>query len=263
MAPSKSKVPQFGAWESEDNVGYTVRFETVRKGNNPGGPIINPNELLANQVASSTPPPPPHQTKPKQKQPEFGAWDEEEEVPYTQYFENRGGKGKASPSEPQMNYNVAPTPPVKAAPGGEFRKADPRQGSTNTRSNDYHRPNNGGRGTNSVEPQGVKFVEPKQSPLHPAAAGRGRGTTPVGPRHRPQPTAGPSPGRAGGASVPVFGDWNNNPTQADGYTVVFNKLQEDKRNGNVPSVDTTPTRPHYTPSRPTKKQPGCMSWLFG
>ncbi|KAL8160601.1 hypothetical protein V2J09_002138, partial [Rumex salicifolius] len=201
---AQSKVPKFGAWESEEDMGYTVRFDTVRKGN-PGGPRTNPYDDI--------------QPKPKKKQPEFGAWEDgEEEVPYTQFFENKGKTKASPPREPQMSYNVGPIQPIKAVQGGDYRKGNP-----NTR------PTNAGE-SRAAASQGVKFVEAssKQSPLHPG----GRNAH-VAPRQRPQATA----------TVPVFGDWNTNPTQADGYTVVFKKLQEDKRNGNVSSVDTTPSRP--------------------
>ena len=40
-------VPQFGNWDSEDNVPYTVYFEKARKGKN-GGKMINPNDRMQN-----------------------------------------------------------------------------------------------------------------------------------------------------------------------------------------------------------------------
>jgi RPM1-interacting protein 4 len=44
MAQNRSHVPQFGNWENENNVPYTVYFEKARQGRTAGGKIINPND---------------------------------------------------------------------------------------------------------------------------------------------------------------------------------------------------------------------------
>jgi hypothetical protein len=32
-----------------------------------------------------------------------------------------------------------------------------------------------------------------------------------------------------GSAVPKFGDWDSNPASADGYTLIFNKVREEKQ----------------------------------
>ena len=32
-----------------------------------------------------------------------------------------------------------------------------------------------------------------------------------------------------GSAVPKFGDWDSNPVSADGYTIIFNKVREEKQ----------------------------------
>lgn len=51
------------------------------------------------------------------------------------------------------------------------------------------------------------------------------------------------------AAVPKFGDWDeSNPASADGFTDAFNKVREEKLNGNgMVSVATTPKQHKETP----------------
>ncbi|KAL8143803.1 hypothetical protein V2J09_016835, partial [Rumex salicifolius] len=127
IVQKQSKVPKFGSWENGE-VAYTACFEVARKGNG-GGPIVNPNDIQMNRdVPHSAPPPnrPKANPKPQQQQiqPKFGAWDEGDDVPYTQVFEYKGRK--ANPNEPQMNRDVGPTqqhpkpPPKQHQPPPKF-----------------------------------------------------------------------------------------------------------------------------------------------
>lgn len=49
-------VPQFGKWDTEGNVPYTVYFENARKGKN-GGKMINPNDVRQNPGMFAPPAP--------------------------------------------------------------------------------------------------------------------------------------------------------------------------------------------------------------
>ncbi|KAL8139128.1 hypothetical protein V2J09_005129 [Rumex salicifolius] len=295
-----SKVPQFGSWTVDDNIGYTAYFETARKGK-PGGPLVNPNDPQMNRDVPPPfrPTPQARPTKPESKQPKFGEWDEEEDVPYTAYFENPR-KGVTNPNDPQMNRDLAPPARPKEEPkqpkfgdwdAGEevpytaYFEVNARKGKTNPNEPQMNRDvgptaaskpvsrvdNVSGRSSGSQpQPNAVKFSggprSVEQSPIHPRAGGRGGGGSQPSSFDSVQGT----PGRAkpktplrgaqnpvgGGASIPAFGDWNKNPSQADGYTVVFDQLQKDRRGGpgTTPSRDasSTPYNNNNTPGRKPK-----------
>lgn len=61
---ARPHVPQFGKWEGESNVPYTVYFEKARQGR--GGKVINPNDPQENPEAfgnGAPPPQPMHERK--------------------------------------------------------------------------------------------------------------------------------------------------------------------------------------------------------
>ena len=103
----QSKAPQFGAWDTGDNVGYTAYFENARK-NKTTGPTTadNPAQTQARPTRIK-----PEAQEPRTKVPQFGAWNEGENVPYTAYFDNarknkNDGTG-ATTVEPQLNRDPA------------------------------------------------------------------------------------------------------------------------------------------------------------
>lgn len=241
---ARPTVPKFGNWESEDNVPYTVYFDKARKGKT-GGKMINPNDPQENPEMFAVKTPPPSAPRPK---------------PHTE------------PEEPVGRRAVRPT-------------HDRR---TSTEDNDYPTPNDtgrktpggsayqrGGQGTATGRP--VKHSAGSEnsfdkSPLHPhyqaKVAGKGSASpawegknsydsshgTPT--RSRMKPTRGDeSPDR--GAAVPRFGDWDeNNPSSADNYTHIFNKVREERVTGS-PMVSGSDARPNYNIPRNQKPNNKC------
>ncbi|URE26792.1 NOI protein, nitrate-induced [Musa troglodytarum] len=66
--------------------------------------------------------------------------------------------------------------------------------------------------------------------------------------------------REKGQPLPKFGEWDvNNPASAEGFTVIFNKVRDEKKTGGNSGTPTTPTRkdvgslqPEDTYRHPTK-----------
>ncbi|THU71179.1 hypothetical protein C4D60_Mb08t32810 [Musa balbisiana] len=49
--------------------------------------------------------------------------------------------------------------------------------------------------------------------------------------------------REKGQPLPKFGEWDvNNPASAEGFTVIFNKVRDEKKTGGNSGTPTTPTR---------------------
>jgi len=241
---ARSRVPKFGNWESEENVPYTAYFDKARMGRT-GGKMINPNDPQENPDLAE----------------EYGI----PEAPV---------EAKAEPEEPTAQKAAGGTHErhksredgdLKELADSPARHDNPNRRASSESANQRH----GGRGPNSVENprrparhSGGSENSMERSPLHPHARipGRvggapspswegGRGTfesshgTPVRSRLRPE-----SPDKS--AAVPKFGEWDeSNPSSADGYTHIFNKVREEKQGGGgkVPGLTNEPNSRNHIP----------------
>ncbi|KAK1259656.1 RPM1-interacting protein 4 [Acorus gramineus] len=206
--------------------------------------------------------------------PKFGNWDSGENVPYTEYFDNarkgRTGGRITNPNDPQQNPDAfsEDVPPVQAPPfrtgqeGPPSRPKDERrlskEESDSKQSMDP--PLRHQKKDRRMSDGSERSLE--QSPLHPHLqaksgsrggvsspswerkgsneGGHGYGSSTPG-RSRLRPRGDETPDR--GAAVPKFGDWDEtNPSSADGYTHIFNKVREEKQSGSakVPIITTDP-----------------------
>ncbi|OVA01637.1 Pathogenic type III effector avirulence factor Avr cleavage site [Macleaya cordata] len=239
-----SQIPKFGDWESEDN--YTVYFDKARKGRSGGKPINNPNDpQQSSDVLSDDTPPvraPPFRT------------DVEPEIPVgprvaKPKHERRPSREDGDPRQ-LSNENLG-----RKATTDSYHQ---QHGDIGVSSGDT--PKRGGRSSVGSD----RSVE--QSPLHPhhqakvggRGSGSGTGSVRSSPSWEKKPSEGShglapnTPGRSRlrtatrgdetpdkGPAVPRFGDWDeNDPSSADGYTHIFNKVREEKQGGaaKVPSM---------------------------
>lgn len=247
---ARPTVPKFGNWESEDNVPYTVYFDKARKGKT-GGKMINPNDPQENpeMFADKIPPPAPPRSRPH-----------------------------TEPDEPVGRRAVRPTDDRRMSrEDNEYQPSNDNVGRRNAGGSAYQR---GGQGAATGRPAKQSAGSENsfdRSPLHPhyqaKVGGRGSGSpawdgknsydsshgTPG--RSRMKPTRGDdSPDR--GAAVPRFGEWDeNNPSSADNYTHIFNKVREERVTGS-PMVSGSDARPNYNIPRNQKsnKQCCCFPW---
>ncbi|XP_056690930.1 RPM1-interacting protein 4 isoform X2 [Spinacia oleracea] len=191
--------------------------------------------------------------------PKFGNWETEEDIPYTAYFEN---PRRVSSSE-KVNPNKSPDNPnlvsrFEARRGSEKQEHMVKQedGEHNVRSYDSPSRPNGGRRASVNSPKRVAringggFRSADNSPMHPHYQAKKGSTVSSPSRERKGPSDGngnlglaPStPGRSRlrtvvrgnetpdrGASVPKFGEWDEtDPSSADGFTHIFNKVKEER-----------------------------------
>ncbi|KAG9447910.1 hypothetical protein H6P81_014038 [Aristolochia fimbriata] len=237
-------VPQFGNWETEENVPYTAYFDKARKGKS-GGKLINPNDPQENPEAFS-------EDKPSHRTPVRGATN----------------------TDPLLQSSLAAARPKherhSSREDGEFKKSTDSparpDGGVRRGLNDPHI-----RGVNSNDSQrkggrisGGSDRSVEQSPLHPhyqaKTPSRGGVSSPSWEKRGSQESshglAPSTPGRSKlrpiettekGAAVPKFGDWDEkDPASADGFTHIFNKVREEKQTGaaKVPAVPTDSSYPH-------------------
>ncbi|XP_065873512.1 RPM1-interacting protein 4 [Euphorbia lathyris] len=262
----RSSVPKFGNWDGEENVPYTAYFEKARKGR--GGKMINPNDPEENPDLVSD-------GSDSGQAPRSGGRPVSDEqtgrkaakTAHERQRSREDGDLRQFADSPARHENMnrrggtESVPPRYAGRGvgyGEAQKRTGRQGVQSIGSD------------NSIE----------QSPLHTKARISGRGTggapspsweggkgsyesshgTPG--RSRLKPKGDESPDK--GAAVPKFGEWDeNNPSSADGYTHIFNKVREERQigAGKVPGMSSESSYPggrRHSPGKSSKMC--CFPW---
>ncbi|KAF8046671.1 hypothetical protein N665_3529s0001 [Sinapis alba] len=178
--------------------------------------------------------------------PKFGNWEDEEDVPYTDYFENANrarapGGSVVNPTDPEYySYSQSQAPPSRTKPD----EVEPLRRSCEKmrRPVESELKQIGDAGGPSKEADNKRQGRPFQnnsidkSTLHKNAYdGAGRS------KSKPNLRAVESPEKV--TVVPKFGDWDeNNPASADGYTHIFNKVREE-RSSNVSGSSGTPSHP--------------------
>lgn len=203
--------------------------------------------------------------------PKFGNWEAEENVPYTAYFDKARktrapGSKIMNPNDPEYNSDSQ----SQAPPHPPSSRTKPEQVDTVRRSREHMRSREeselkqfGDAGGSSNEAANKRQGRASQnnsydnkSPLHKNSYdGTGKS--------RPKPTnlrADESPEKV--TVVPKFGDWDeNNPSSADGYTHIFNKVREERSSGaNVSGSSRTPT---HQSSRNPNNTSSCCCFGFG
>ncbi|XP_074366829.1 RPM1-interacting protein 4-like [Apium graveolens] len=230
-------VPQFGNWDTEDNVPYTVFFEKARKGKN-GGKMINPNDPVQNpgmfppsaQVAPST----------ARNVPKEPASRKSVRPKTLNIQSNSDNSGRRKFTEgPLRNDNVT---------------VSRQRGSGSTIQNRV------GNGSGSGRPR-RQNAGPEhsvdQSPLDPQyqakLVGKGSGSSwesrHSNDRSRMNAVSAGIESPDKGAAVPRFGEWDeNNPSSADNITQKFNKVRQE-RNSSTPMASNTNTGQAYANRR--------------
>ncbi|XP_010550895.1 PREDICTED: LOW QUALITY PROTEIN: RPM1-interacting protein 4-like [Tarenaya hassleriana] len=209
--------------------------------------------------------------------PKFGNWESEENVPYTAYFDKArkvrtsGGK-MINPNDPEENSDLhaqSLPPPARPKPEQEEPVRRSREQMRSREDSEFKQFDNRRQGRTASENNSYE-----RSPLHNQTRSPGRSIGTLSPlrdgsknsydghgksKPRSNIRGNESPDR--GTVVPKFGVWDeNNPSSADGYTYIFNKVREENYEG----VGTGSTR---TPSHPSKKPPSdntkCCCFFWG
>ncbi|XP_074359340.1 RPM1-interacting protein 4-like [Apium graveolens] len=227
----KAHVPKFGNWGGEDNVPYTAYFDSARK-SKAGGAMINPNDPEQNPEAFM-----------------FGSDDN------VNAFQ--------APPQHKINDDVVVPKDNHHIEGHK----------------DSHTRNNSGSGYNHKN--GLKSVISETSSDRSnsdtsSLASNHRITRPDRKKNSIEnisfypPSPGPNRLRNGhnlyddlstrSASVPMFGQWDErDPTSGDGFTVIFNKVKEEKQiaASKFPAVPNQPTNLPKTQTKDAKSKRCC------
>ncbi|KAM7521830.1 hypothetical protein LguiA_011732 [Lonicera macranthoides] len=229
----RSHVPKFGNWEGEDNVPYTVYFDKARK-DRTGGKMINPNDPQENPGMFPNMPPPAQAQAPAPAPPAR----REPAEPVVGRRAVRPTHEHHSSKEDVVDLKQYAGSP---AHGGAAGAAQQRRGAHGSGSGRPVR-------TSAGSEQSID-----RSPLHPhyqakVTGGRGSGSPAAEGKNSYESSHG-TPGRSRmkpnrgdespdkGAAVPRFGEWDeNNPSSADNYTHIFNKVREARHNVGSPQI---------------------------
>ncbi|KAL2467108.1 RPM1-interacting protein 4 [Abeliophyllum distichum] len=191
MAQQRSHVPKFGNWDG-DNVPYTVYFEKARK-EKTGGLMINPNDPEENPDAFN-----------------FGGLQ----------HGNSSHSRAASASIP-----ISPDKPVAAENFQQYGRQRNASGQKKSSSSKTVASESGSDKSTSdhslLKPKHLRRRSERNKSLTdssiPPSAGPNRMNHPDDFSYR-------------SASVPKFGEWDEkDPHSGDGFTVIFNKVKEEKQ----------------------------------
>ncbi|KAJ3681239.1 hypothetical protein LUZ60_015728 [Juncus effusus] len=169
--------------------------------------------------------------------PKFGNWEANGNVSYTQYFEitRNGGRGvnkpMINPNDPAQNPSAFVGPAPRSPVVGPAAHNGRRSGEMELRAV-------------RKSPARYKYQESYEASPSPSWERERRGS--VEGRLRARGQGGETPER--GSMVPKFGEWDiKDPSSADGYTQVFNRVRDEKRVRSGP-VPVTPDKPDISKS---------------
>ncbi|KAI7724404.1 hypothetical protein M8C21_007023 [Ambrosia artemisiifolia] len=224
--------------------------------------------------------------------PKFGDWDNQDDVPYTVYFE-KAKKGRKSKMNSQISYPSSNNEPSFEAPDeahiryGEPIKSEPERPKVKDSSRIKHETRVSGeevdlRKSSDSLSQPRRVSRPSagsvqsfdNSPMHPRHHARGGNKASVS-SESSYGAGSSTPGRArlgqvtrgdenvdDGTAIPKFGDWDDNdPASGERYTEVFNKARQDKHAAGGRSPMITSEDGNYFGQRKEKSKVfGCFPW---
>lgn len=244
---ARPTVPKFGNWESEDNVPYTIYFDKARKGKT-GGKMINPNDPQENPEMFAHIKTPPHPaSRPRSytepEEPVHRPHDRRvsrEESEYPPPNDNTGRRTSGGSAHQRGGQGVVAGRQAKGSVGSD-------QSFDKSPLHPHYQAKVGGKGSGSPAWEGKNSYDSSHG-------------TPG--RSRMKPARGDeTPDR--GAAVPRFGEWDeNNPSSADNYTHIFNKVREERVTGS-PMVPGSDARPNYNIPRnqTSSTKCSCFPWF--
>lgn len=222
----------------------------------------------------------------QEKVPKFGNWEDSDEVPYTQYFEN-ARKAKIAgrvinPNDPEENSESfeKQNPKIIQKSKDVNEKTHLPPGSPLRHEVIAQRLSDPHRRAKRISAGSDRSLE--QSPLHHAFHTKYESKAGVNSPSRDRKssleghgTAPNTPGRSRartslmaekGAAVPKFGEWDEtNPASADEFTQIFNQVSEEKQVGSAKVLTTTETSYHSDRSSSNRRvtpRCGCFAWLM-
>ncbi|KAG6411887.1 hypothetical protein SASPL_124540 [Salvia splendens] len=197
--------------------------------------------------------------------PKFGNWENQDNVPYTVYFE----KARKNKGEPDRRGATGSRPERRLS---KEEDVDSRNSSENPGPRAVSESSYSGRGQRVARPARASAGSEQsfdRSPLHqrkvvgglgsssPAWEGKSHDNSSHGTsgRSKLRPTSRGDESPDKGAAVPRFGEWDeNNPQAAENFTHIFKKVREERNTG-AGNVSGTPRHPCYGTPEIQKDQP--------
>ncbi|XP_021745808.1 RPM1-interacting protein 4-like isoform X1 [Chenopodium quinoa] len=246
----RTNVPKFGNWETEEDVPYTTYFENARRvtssdKGNPNNSPDNPNVVSKFEARRGS-----EAVRAKQEH-MVSQEDGEPQRSYDSPSRCNGGRKASVNSTHHRPAGVSSDSPKRAtrANGGGMRSAN------QSPLHPHYQANIGTKGT--------VVSSPSRERKGPSDGGHGLApSTPGRSRLRSVARGNETPDR--GASVPKFGEWDEtDPSSADGFSVIFNKVKEE-RHGSVGSVTGTAVHAQQSDGKHYKSKKnkgcGCLPW---
>ncbi|GMI72694.1 RPM1 interacting protein 4 [Hibiscus trionum] len=242
-AKLRSHVPKFGDWDNDD-LPYTAYFENARK--EKGGKIMNPNDPEDNPEA--------FMYMRGGQESNYGCRHDHDSSKSDSVDKHRPDAGKImNPNDPEENPEA-----FMYMRGGLESNYDHQHAhvplaadSIKSESADKHRPNSANR-IGSIDQQ--RSARRQWNTRSESGSETGTGSDRTHLNHHRLTSSGPKNGQAGEVSfsasvsgqshrngnyeykhqrttsVPKFGEWDEtDPTSGAGFTVIFNKVKEEKR----------------------------------
>ncbi|KAL4578448.1 hypothetical protein LXL04_014571 [Taraxacum kok-saghyz] len=225
--------------------------------------------------------------------PKFGNWENEEDVPYTAYFE-KAKEVRHAKTQPQIpDPSSKNEPPYQSQEETEIKRGDstnseperPKASRTKEESRASHEEGDPRKSSDALSnPRRTSrqsggsdlSFDNLPMPPHPPARSGNRAT--AGSSEGNHGPASSTPGRSrlkqvtrgdespdDDTAIPKFGEWDEkNPSSAEGYTHIFNKAREDRHNGGGKSPMVSTDNPNFYGQNQNvndnSKCCGCFPW---
>uniref|UniRef100_A0A1D1XNE7 RPM1-interacting protein 4 n=1 Tax=Anthurium amnicola TaxID=1678845 RepID=A0A1D1XNE7_9ARAE len=242
-------VPKFGNWDRE-NIPYTTYFDNARRGRGPGGKVINPNDPEENPAAFNN-------------RDELTEENHHETPKNSRNLHNVGApssldtRDKNGHVAQQFHREKHHHSKEGGSPVGRMKSTyqdfgyhrdntDARRNRKNDKINASDSSTDGSNATRalmrSLESRAKKDLIEQRYEFSPSSS-------PQQPTSRTQNNIRVETQHQRAVSVPKFGAWDaTNPEGEAGFTLIFDKVKEEKQKGanKLPSVLTTPSPARYS-----------------
>ncbi|KAL2923334.1 RPM1-interacting protein 4 [Bienertia sinuspersici] len=203
---ARTNVPKFGNWDTEENISYTTYFENARRVSS--SEKVNPNSSPDNSKLGAR------------------KGTEATRVKHN-HIVRQEDVGLPRPYDSPLRHDVGRKASVNTRPGAVSSDTPKRAARAN--------------GGVKIGAKGSPVSSPSSEKKGSSEGAHGLApSTPGRSRLRSVPRGNETPDR--GASVPKFGEWDEtDPSSAEGFTHIFNKVKEE-RHGSVGKTPDTATR---------------------
>ncbi|XP_074320643.1 RPM1-interacting protein 4-like isoform X2 [Silene latifolia] len=226
---ARPNLPQFGNWDTEENISYTTYFENARRGSSSEKETQRGAEAVRTK----------HERKVSQ-----------EDVELRKHTD--GGRRTSRDLNYQQSSGIGSNTPKRGVRpnGGSVRSAD------QSPLHPHYQAKIASKGSSMSSPSRERKTSEGTLSLAPLTPGRSR--------LRSVARGNETPER--GTAVPKFGEWDEtDPSSADGYSHIFSKVKEERHGsaGNAPGGATQTQHSNGQKRLKSKDSKGCCCFPWG